>query len=78
MSGIRIIEGDLSAPKGAKVAIVVGRFNGFIVESLLAGCIDTLRRHGVAEDALTVVKVPKASSIFCISETVRLVSLPRR
>lgn len=60
MSGIRVIEGDLSEPKGARVAIVVGRFNGFIVESLLSGCVDTLKRHGLAEDNLTVVKVPGA------------------
>lgn len=44
-------------------AIVVGRFNSFITESLLAGAVDTLKRHGVAESNLTVVKVPGAYEI---------------
>ncbi len=44
-------------------AIVVGRFNSFITESLLSGAVDTLKRHGVAESNLTVVKVPGAYEI---------------
>jgi 6,7-dimethyl-8-ribityllumazine synthase len=39
---------------------VVARFNGFIVESLLAGAMDTLLRHGVAAADITVVRVPGA------------------
>ena len=55
----KVIEGDFSA-SDAKFAIVVARFNGFVVESLLAGAIDTLKRHGVAEGNITVVRVPGA------------------
>ena len=42
--------GDFSPPAG-RFAIVVGRFNALVTESLLAGCRDTLVRHGVAADS---------------------------
>lgn len=56
---IKIVEGDFSAAT-AKYTIVVARFNGFVVESLLEGAIDTLKRHGVSEDNISVVRVPGA------------------
>jgi len=59
MSECKIIEGSLQYSTG-RFAIVVARFNGFIVESLLAGALDTLQRNGVADDDMTVVKVPGA------------------
>ena len=59
MSDNNIIEGSLQYTKG-RFAIVCARFNGFVVESLLAGAIDTLKRSGVSEDDITVVKVPGA------------------
>ncbi len=40
--------------------ITVKRFNGFVVESLLAGAIDTLKRHGGDERDLQIVRVPGA------------------
>ena len=59
MGDINTIEGQLHVDS-AKFAIVVGRFNGFIVESLLAGAIDTLKRSGISESDITVVRVPGA------------------
>jgi len=56
------IDGDLIV-SDAKIAIVVGRFNGFIVESLLAAALDTLHRAGVAADNITVSHVPGALEI---------------
>ncbi len=56
------IEGDLNA-KGLKFGIVVSRFNDFITGRLVDGAIDCLLRHGVAEDAVEVVKVPGAFEI---------------
>jgi len=54
------IEGNIRAT-GKKFAIVVARFNGFVVESLLDGALDTLERHGeVNPDDVTVVRVPGA------------------
>ena len=55
----KIIEGDFSAAT-ANFAIVVARFNGFVVEGLLTGAIDTLIRHGVRESNITVIRVPGA------------------
>jgi 6,7-dimethyl-8-ribityllumazine synthase len=58
----RIIEGDFSAATG-RYTIVVSRFNGFIVEGLLSGALDTLHRQGVPENNITVVRVPGAFEI---------------
>ena len=57
MSDVRTIEGDLNAGD-ARIAIAVSRFNGFITDSLLAGALDVLRRSGVDEAGVTVVRVP--------------------
>jgi 6,7-dimethyl-8-ribityllumazine synthase len=59
---IKTIEGDFSATT-ARFALVVGRFNSFVVESLVEGAIDTLKRHGVAEGNLTLIRVPGAFEI---------------
>ncbi len=55
-------EGDFVNVDG-NYAIVVGRFNAFVVESLLEGALDTLKRHGVSEDKIRVVRVPGAFEI---------------
>ncbi len=74
MSGMRIIEGNLTVD-GARIALVASRFNSFIVDHLVAGATDTLRRHGVADDAITLVRVPGA---FELPLTVRRVANSRR
>ena len=53
-----ILEGDFTRTPVGAFAIVVGRFNGIVTEPLLAGALDAFRRHGVADDSLTVVRVP--------------------
>src|SRR6187402_2956346 len=53
------IEGALQGD-GLRVAIAVARFNSFITDRLLGGAVDGLRRHGVADDAITIVRVPGA------------------
>lgn len=54
------IEGALVAPN-AKIAIVVSRFNSFIVESLVEGALDALKRQGqVKDENITIVRVPGA------------------
>ena len=62
MSDIKNLDGDLVA-SGARIAIVVGRFNAFVVESLLGGALDTLRRAGVADADIAVSHVPGALEI---------------
>ena len=59
MSEVNQINGDITVNK-AKLAIVVGRFNGFIVESLLQGALDTLQRAGIKDTDITVSHVPGA------------------
>jgi 6,7-dimethyl-8-ribityllumazine synthase len=59
MTQIKTINGDISV-SNAKIAIVVGRFNGFIVDSLLTGALDTLNRAGVTASDITVSHVPGA------------------
>ena len=57
---MNVIEGNIRAT-GKKFAIVVARFNSFVVESLLEGALDTLERHGeVNPDDVTVIRVPGA------------------
>jgi 6,7-dimethyl-8-ribityllumazine synthase len=53
------ISGALTG-EGLRVAVAVARFNSFITDRLLAGALDGLRRHGVAENGITVVRVPGA------------------
>ena len=62
MSAIKTIEGDFTSVKG-KFAIVVGRWNAFVVESLLSGAIDTLKRHGVADAQISIIRAPGAFEI---------------
>ena len=59
---VRVIEGDLQG-KGVKVSIVVSRFNSFITDRLLDGALDALKRHGVEEKGITVIRVPGAFEI---------------
>lgn len=59
MTDLKTIEGDFSA-SDARFAIVTARFNAFVVDALVDGAVDMLRRHGVAEDRITIVKVPGA------------------
>ena len=56
----RIIEGHLT-DSGGRYAIVAARFNAFIVEKLVDGAVDGLRRHGIdADDRVDVLWVPGA------------------
>lgn len=65
---MNVIEGGFVA-SGKKFAIVVSRFNHFIVDSLLEGAIDTLKRHGdVAEQDITVIKVPGAYELPLVAK----------
>ncbi|HEX5276312.1 MAG: 6,7-dimethyl-8-ribityllumazine synthase [Fluviicoccus sp.] len=56
---MKVIEGDFRNADG-KYAILVGRFNSFVVEALLDGALDTLKRHGVSDDNITLVRAPGA------------------
>ncbi|MCL4467737.1 MAG: 6,7-dimethyl-8-ribityllumazine synthase [Deltaproteobacteria bacterium] len=59
---MKIIEGRLKG-EGLKIGIVVSRFNHFITDRLVDGALDALKRLGVREDDITLVKVPGAFEI---------------
>ncbi|MCG6900723.1 MAG: 6,7-dimethyl-8-ribityllumazine synthase [Gammaproteobacteria bacterium] len=59
MSDITTVAGELVV-RDARIALLVSRFNSFVVESLLAGALDTLKRHGADERDLQIVRVPGA------------------
>ncbi len=59
---MKIYEGQLVAGN-EKFCIIVSRFNDFITAKLLSGAIDELKRHGVQDDNIDVVKVPGAFEI---------------
>ena len=46
-----------------RFCIIVARFNDFIGSKLLAGAVDELKRHGVDENNIDIVKVPGAFEI---------------
>ena len=66
---IKTIEGKLSA-HNMRFCLVVSRFNSFVVESLVAGALDTLRRHGAEDSDITLVRVPGAFEMPLVLERV--------
>lgn len=62
MSGVITFKGGLSG-QGARCGIVASRFNGAIVDQLLAGAMAALQEHGVDVKDIDVVQVPGAFEI---------------
>jgi 6,7-dimethyl-8-ribityllumazine synthase len=60
-------EGSFAPPAG-RFALVAARFNHVIVDQLVAGALDGLKRHGVAEDAVDLVRVPGSLEIPLIAK----------
>jgi 6,7-dimethyl-8-ribityllumazine synthase len=57
-----IVEGTFAPPPG-RFAVVAARFNQLIVDPLVAGALDALHRHGVAEADIDLVRVPGSFEI---------------
>lgn len=64
---IKTTEGSLTANKG-RYTLVVGRWNSFVVEHLLEGAVDTLRRHGIDDSQLHIVRAPGAFEIPLVAQ----------
>jgi len=62
-----LYEGDFSSPAG-RFVLVAARFNGFIVDQLVAGARDALARHGVADDRVDLVRVPGSYEIPLVAQ----------
>ena len=59
---MKTFEGQLTTGN-EKFCIIISRFNDFIGSKLLSGAIDELKRHGVSDDNIDIVKVPGAFEI---------------
>jgi 6,7-dimethyl-8-ribityllumazine synthase len=70
----KIIEGELLV-RDLRFAVVAARFNDFIVEPLVRGALDALKRHGATEQQIEIVRVPGA---FDIPIVARKLALSRR
>lgn len=55
---MRTLEGSLQAPGDATFSVVAARFNDLVVDRLVDGAVGALRRHGVPEERIEVVRVP--------------------
>jgi 6,7-dimethyl-8-ribityllumazine synthase len=62
-----IYEGTFAPPPG-RFALVAARFNHFVVEHLVGGATDGLKRHGVADDAIDLVWVPGSYEIPLVTK----------
>lgn len=62
MGNPRVIEGARSG-RGMRMAVVAARFNHFVVDKLLSGCLEVLTANGLRGEDLDVVRVPGAFEI---------------
>ncbi len=70
----KIFEGELLV-RDLRFALVAARFNDLVVEPLVRGALDALRRHGATEKQIEIVRVPGA---FDIPIAARKLALSRR
>ena len=67
MNDSKIIEGNLTV-SGARFGLIATRFNSFIVEHLLDGAIDTLKRHGAVSENIDIVRAPGAFEMPLVAQ----------
>jgi len=63
----KVFEGKLIGDN-QRFAVVVTRFNEFITNKLLSGCLDTLIRHGVDRDNIDIAWVPGAFEMPLVAQ----------
>ncbi len=59
---VEVHKGNLDA-KGKSFGIAVSRFNEFVTQKLLDGCLDCLKRHHAEENKITIAWVPGSFEI---------------
>ncbi len=62
------LKGDLNG-QGLRVAVVVARFNEVVTRGLLTGAVETLTRHGVRDDDISVAWVPGSFELPVVAKT---------
>ena len=60
--------GDMNG-QGLRVAVVVARFNEVVTRQLLTGALETLTRHGVRDDDISVAWVPGSFELPVVAKT---------
>lgn len=69
MSNIVKIEGDFKQVQG-RYALLVSRWNSFVVEHLKEGAIDTLLRHGIDAEQITAIYAPGAFEFPLVAQKI--------
>lgn len=62
-----VYEGTFATPAG-RFVLVAARFNGTIVEDLVGAAVDGLKRHGIADDAIDLVRVPGSFELPLVAQ----------
>lgn len=70
----KIVEGELIV-RDLRFVVLAARFNEFVVEPLVRGALDALRRHGATDKQIEIVRVPGA---FDLPVVARKLALSRR
>jgi 6,7-dimethyl-8-ribityllumazine synthase len=68
---IKTLEGDLQC-RELRFAIVAARFNEFIVDALVRGAVDALRRHGASDKQIELVRAPGAFDLPLVARKLAL------
>jgi 6,7-dimethyl-8-ribityllumazine synthase len=68
---IKTLEGDLQC-RELRFAIVAARFNEFIVDALVRGAVDALRRHGANDKQIELVRAPGAFDLPLVARKLAL------
>ena len=55
--------------QGLRVGVVVARFNDFVTRQLLTGALETLARHGVRDEDVSVAWVPGSFELPVVAKT---------
>lgn len=68
---MKVREGSLIA-EGIRFGIVASRFNHMIVDRLVEGALDCIRRHGGSEENVEIVRVPGSWEIPVVAKRLAL------
>ena len=71
MDSIKTLEGDLQC-RELRFAVLAARFNEFIVDQLVKGAVETLRRHGASDKQIEIVRVPGAFDMPAVARRLAL------
>jgi 6,7-dimethyl-8-ribityllumazine synthase len=71
MDSIKTLEGDLQC-RELRFAVLAARFNEFIVDQLVKGAVETLRRHGASDKQIEIIRVPGAFDMPVVARKLAL------